>query len=376
MISSRPYIEGAWMTRHDGKYYLQYAIPGTEYNVYCDCAYVGDSPLGPFTPAKNNPFSYKPGGFINGAGHGSTLEDKSGNFWHIGSMRISHNHMFERRLGLWKVGFDKDGDMFCDQRYGDWPIDLDAPAFAKPEWMLLSYKKPVAVSAGCGAESITDEDVRTWWRAPDNAPGHWAEVDLGKEYDVRAIQLNFADDMLKQHMPAGTRESAEPEQTRYIDPIKHPTRWLLEGSLDGKEYFTIEDKRLAETDLAHDLILRETGLKARYIRLTVTQLPYGEPATLSGIRVFGICPGAAPEKAEFTAEITGDMDMNVAWKPLSGAHANILWGYAPDKLYHSYMVFEKSSQHIGALAKDAPVYVRVDTFNESGITEGDTVKVR
>ena len=68
------YIEGPWMTKHQSKYYLQYAAPGTEFNVYGDGVYVGDSPLGPFTYAPNNPFSYKPGGFINGAGHGSTVK--------------------------------------------------------------------------------------------------------------------------------------------------------------------------------------------------------------------------------------------------------------------------------------------------------------
>ena len=30
-----PYIEGAYMTKHDGKYYLQYAFPETQSNVYC-----------------------------------------------------------------------------------------------------------------------------------------------------------------------------------------------------------------------------------------------------------------------------------------------------------------------------------------------------
>src|SRR6185503_11311387 len=42
----KPFIEGAWMTKHRGKYYLQYAAPGTEYNVYANGTYVGDRPLG------------------------------------------------------------------------------------------------------------------------------------------------------------------------------------------------------------------------------------------------------------------------------------------------------------------------------------------
>lgn len=36
-------------------------------------------------------------------------------------MRISVNHDFERRIGIWPAGFDKDGELFCNQRYGDWP---------------------------------------------------------------------------------------------------------------------------------------------------------------------------------------------------------------------------------------------------------------
>ena len=52
-LSRRPYIEGAWMTAHQGKYYLQYAAPGTEWKSYADGVYVGTSPAGPFTYMEN-----------------------------------------------------------------------------------------------------------------------------------------------------------------------------------------------------------------------------------------------------------------------------------------------------------------------------------
>ena len=78
----KPYIEGAFMTKHNGKYYLQYASPATQFNTYCDGVYVADAPLGPFTLQQSNPFSSKPGGFMQGAGHGSTIQDADGNFWH------------------------------------------------------------------------------------------------------------------------------------------------------------------------------------------------------------------------------------------------------------------------------------------------------
>ena len=35
-----PYVEGAWMTKHGGKYYLQYGAPGTEFNAYANGTYV------------------------------------------------------------------------------------------------------------------------------------------------------------------------------------------------------------------------------------------------------------------------------------------------------------------------------------------------
>jgi beta-xylosidase len=75
-----PYIEGSWMTKHNGIYYLQYAAPGTEFRIYADGVYTSSSPKGPFTYANNSPVSFKPRGFVTGAGHGSTFQDKYGNW--------------------------------------------------------------------------------------------------------------------------------------------------------------------------------------------------------------------------------------------------------------------------------------------------------
>jgi beta-xylosidase len=58
-----PFMEGAWMNKHNGKYYLQYGAPGTEFSGYADGVYVSEHPLGPFTYQAHNPFSYKAGGF-------------------------------------------------------------------------------------------------------------------------------------------------------------------------------------------------------------------------------------------------------------------------------------------------------------------------
>ena len=378
-LSNRPYIEGAWMNKHDGKYYLQYACPGTQYNIYADGVYVSDKPLGPYKLAKNNPFSYKPGGFIPGAGHGSTMEDATGSLWHTATMRISVNYNFERRVGLWPAGFDKDGELFCNQRYGDWPMaieDFQADPWKNPQWMLLSCGKTMTASSaeeGKGAEKAAEENVQTWWRAASAQPGEWLQMDLGKAMDVRAIQINFADDKIDIEPPKPLVGNMTGK--RYIEERNLITRWKLEGSLDGDNYFMIEDKSDAKTDLPHDMVVREDGIQVRYLKLTVLAVPYDQPAAISGLRVFGIGDGEKPAVPTFTAECLDDLDMKVA---ITSDDAdvtgyNILWGHAEDKLYHSYMIFGKKEQKIGALIKGTDYFVRVDAFNENGITEGEVI---
>lgn len=380
-FGNSPYLEGPWMTKYRGKYYLQYAVTGTEHNVYADGVYVGDSPLGPFVPARNNPYSYKPGGFITGAGHGSTVEDRKEGFWHISTMRISRQHTFERRLGLWRAAFDEEGELCCDQRYGDWPMRIDAKIWEKPQWMLLSFRKPVRVSSGEGAEAVTDENIRTWWQAACAGKEEWVEIDLERPMDVHAVQINFGD-----HWAVEPEQGMEfvslLETRRCIDIRKKATRWLLEGSADGIRYDTLEDKSAADTDLSHDLIVWEEGRKMRFLRLRAMELPYGQNPCVSGIRVFGLDCGEKPEQIrEFEAVWEGAdqkkaLDLQVSWEDNGAVGCNILWGYAPDRLYHSYMVYAKTSQKIGALVQGSEVYMRIDSFNESGITEGIVKKVR
>lgn len=376
MFSDRPYIEGAWMDKHKGKYYFQYAAPGTQYNTYSDGVYVGESPLGPFTLAANNPYSYKPGGFLPGAGHGSTMQDEQGNWWHTATMRISVNHDFERRVGLWPAGFDEDGELFCNQRYGDWPMAAEGDPWRDPAWMLLSGGKTATASSfvpGREPEKATEENVQTWWRAASNSRDEWLCVDLGSVFDVHAVQVNFADDKIDIPCPGEIRPGS---QARYIEEQDYATQWKLEGSTDGESWFVIEDKSDAETDLSHDLIVSEEGFLARYLRLSNMAVPYGQNPCISGLRVFGLGDGEKPETPVFTAARMGDLDMLVQIKEQPDALGyNILFGSSPEKLYHSDMVFASGSHRIGALIKGRDYYVRVDAFNENGITQGNCIQL-
>lgn len=378
-IGTAPYIEGGWMNKFGGKYYLQYAAPGTEYNVYADGVYVSDRPLEGFRYAENNPYSYKPGGFITAAGHGSTFSDKFGNLWHAASMLIGIGHRFERRLGLFPAGVDKDGELFCNQRYGDFPLVIEEKKFdawKEPEDMLLSYKKQMTASSqeeGHPASRAVNESIRDWWRAKRGDPAPWIMVDLGDICKVSAVQINFADELEGRPIPENTDAVIGTYESRYIEDKQRFTRWILEGSTDGKTFEVLADKRNAQTDLPHDLVLTEGSY--RYIRLTVTELPFDQQAAVSGLRVFGRGNGLAPSAAELIrAERTDDLDAEIDWKGNAVGYT-VLWGHAPDKLYHSYTVYGAQSLTLRALNKGQRTWIRVDSFNENGISHGEVREI-
>ena len=157
----QPWVEGAWMTKHDDIYYLQYAAPGTCYKSYADGVFTSHSPKGPFVYEKYNPFCHKPSGFIRGAGHGNIFVDKNGNYWKTVTMVVSVAHKFERRVGVFPLGFRDDGQIYTLTYLGDYPQYLPG---LQPEphknnlvgWMLLSYKKKSDASSSLDNHPAVD----------------------------------------------------------------------------------------------------------------------------------------------------------------------------------------------------------------------------
>jgi len=285
--NAAPWIEGAWLNKHNGKYYLQYACPGTEYKSYADGVYVAESPLGTFKQAKNNPFACKPAGFITGAGHGNTFSDKYGNYWHIGTVTISVKHMFERRLALFPSFFDAEGELHCNTALGDFPMVIPNHRIKSgdelfPGWMLLSYKKDVEVSSsldGHSTESMTDEDIRTYWSAVTGSSDEWVKLDLGMNYDVYALQLNFAE---QNTTTLGRKDGLY---------FKH----TIEMSSDNKHWEKLVDNSENSSKNSHHYIQLEQKVKCRYLRLKNIRVADGCFA-LSGFRVFGKGNGNKPDK--------------------------------------------------------------------------------
>lgn len=378
------FIEGAFMNKWNGRYYLQYAAPATEVPTYGDGVYVGTSPLGPFIYQEHNPVSFKPGGFMTGAGHGSTIADKYGNLWHVSTMRVSVNANFERRVGLFPAGVDEDGIFFCNQNFSDYPLEIPAgrfdPRTVRPKWMLLSYRKTASASssvAGHPPELAFNENVRTCWCASGSA-GEWLQVDLGELYEVGAVQVNLADVDIPVKVVDKKLRSDITTSRRWIDLDRNRrTRWLLEASADGQSWFVLADKSRADTDLAHDYVELSQLVSLRYLRLTAVELPYGENFAVSGLRVFGKgnVPAPAAVGGVQTAMIDG-MTAKVSWDRVPDAQGyNVRFGIAPDKLYLSHMVYDAGSVLLTALNKGQSCYICVDSFGEGGVTAGETVQI-
>lgn len=359
------YIEGAWMTKYKGKYYLQYAAPGTEFNVYGDGVYTSDDPLGPYQYAPNNPVSFKPGGFINGAGHGSTVMGPEGHYWHFTTMALGVNIGWERRIGLFPTFFDKDGLMYCSSYFGDYPHY--APNVAEKMgkftgWMLLSYKKPVSVSSALdsfSSKNLVDEDIKTFWVAKENNAHQWIEIDLENSAKVFAIQVNYNDY----------------HSNLYGKIPNLYYRYTIEGSLDGKNWKTLVDRSDSYKDTPNDYVELPVPQTVRYIRYKNIHVPTPY-LSVSDLRVFGKGNGKLPGKiTNFKVNRNKDRrDATLTWNKQPGCQGyNILWGIAPDKLYQSWMVYDKNNLDMRCLSVDQVYYFSIEGFNENGVGERSKV---
>ena len=354
------YIEGPWLTKHNGRYYMQYGAPGTEFNVYADGVYIADHPLGSYSYAPNNPISFKPGGFMNGAGHGSTVLGPQNRYWHFVSMALSYNVNWERRLCMFPLYFDKDGLMYTDTYFGDYPyFGPSEPGNAGKfsGWMLLSYKKPATASSSLpehGPELLTDEKVKTFWVADKNNDRQWITIDLQNPATVHAIQINYFD--YKSNLYGK------------IDGLRH--RYLIETSADGKNWEIAIDKRKSYTDTPNDYVELPFAVKTRFIRYKNIEVPTLNLA-ISDIRVFGLGEGKKPEKVTgFNVERKTDRrDALITWKPVKNAQGyNIRWGIAPDKLYSSWLIYGENELLLKALTTDQRYWFAIEAFNENGIS--------
>jgi len=366
---SPSYMEGAWLTKVRGRYYLQYGAPGSEFNAYANGTYVSDSPLGPFSYAPWNPVAYRPGGFAEGVGHGSTFADAHGNWYNSGTSWVGYNWGMERRIVIYPARFEDDGQFHASTRFGDWPRlvpsgpvrDLDTLFTG---WMLLSYRKPLTASSTLADFSpgrASDEDPRTFWVAGSKRGGETLTMDLGGVRTIRALQVNFADY----------------NSGRFADAADIYTEFELQGSLDGRSWSPLARTDSPRRDRPNAYFELPQAARARFVRYVHGHVGAAHLA-ISDLRVFGSAEGRAPAvPGKISAARQRDQrDAIVRWNAVPGATGyNVRWGHRRDRLVQSYQLWADelgtgptAEKQIRALNVGVPYWFAVEAFNESGVS--------
>lgn len=362
----QPFLEGATVNKHNNKYYLQYGAPATEFSGYADGVYVSGNPLTGFAYQSHNPFSYKPGGFARGAGHGASYQDHFGNWWHVSTLILGQKNNFERRIGIWPAGFDQDDVLYCNTAYGDYPTFLPQKSANHQNglfagWMLLNYNKPVQVSSTLGgyqANFAVDEDIKTYWCAQTADKNEWFQTDLGEISTVNAIQINYADHDV---------EFMGKTLGKYH-------QYQILASNDGEKWTVVVDKSANKTDVPHDYIELEKPIQTRFLKLVNRHMPTGKFA-LSGFRVFGKGSGKTPEMVKRFVALRADPKKNgerrsawIRWQQSDDADGYVIYfGKSPDKLYGSIMVYGKNEYFFTGMDRTDAYYFQIEAFNNNGI---------
>ncbi len=364
-----PWIEGPWMLKHNGKYYLQYAAIGLEFLSYSHGVYVADNPMGPFEYSPHNPLTFKTTGFAPGAGHGSTFHDKNGQLWTICMIPSYYGGRGGAEMSLFPTAVDAEGVMHSNTAFGDYPqyypgVKEDAVDNNFTGWMLLSQKKYVEVSStleGYRAANAVDENFMTHWCAETGDPGEYMTVDLGKECNIYAMQVNF------------TQQDVERAAGGFggfggggggLDQYQSYT---VQVSNDNQNWSMLLDKSNITQDLRHDYTELDEPVKARYVKLTNVFTHDGGKFAVMDFRIFG-----NPDVAKFTkvndvfiARNPEDMrDVTLTWQPVAGADGYVVrYGIEPNKLYNNYMIYDDYTITIHSLNRSEEYFFEVEAFD-------------
>ena len=367
-----PWIEGPWMTKHNGKYYLQYAAIGLEFLSYSHGVYVSDSPTGPFTYSPHNPLTFKTSGFAVGAGHGSTFHDKNGNLWTICMIPGNYGGGRGSELAIYPTAVDKDGVMHSETAFGDWPqywpgsrsnVGVDNWT----GWKLLSYKKKVEVSSTFEnyiPSKGVDEDFMTCWAAETGDPGEYFCVDLGKVADIRAIQVNF-DHIGAEQPQRGGFGGFGPQPTP-----EHYQNYTVEVSVDKNTWILVENKPNNKQEFRHVYIELPAPVNARYVKVTNLGTYDGAKFCMKDLRVFGNPKAGKSTVVKDVKVVRNANDRREAtllWDPVPNADGYIVrYGLSKNKLYNSYIVYDDNFLRMHSLNTEADYVFSVESF-DSGL---------
>lgn len=306
------WVEGPWLQKRKGIYYLEYSASGTQWKTYAEGYYTAKSPMGPFTYAPNNPVLRKTDGLVTGTAHGSIVEGPNGTFWQFYTI-VLNNPPGGRRIGMDPVVFDKRGNMSVhitdtpqwapgvvadpgkDGDSGSIPITINKMR-AMNALSKFSSQQP-----GRDAAYAIDNSSGTWWEpsATDAQPTLTIELSPATRFDV--VQL-FTIDSMRLMFTGGNRFGGRGAAGATNNATSAPSgattaafQYKLETSLDGEHFMTVLDQ--SANSVVRNTIFEEIPpTKCRFVRLTVVDWPRTTPLGIIEFTVFGKPADSLPAK--------------------------------------------------------------------------------
>lgn len=299
------WIEGPWLQKHNGIYYLQYSASGTQWKTYAEGYYTAKSPMGPFIYASNNPLLRKTEDLVTGPAHGSVVEGPDGQLWQFYTIVLS-NPPGGRRIGMDRVIFDKSGNMEVTvtdtPQWG--PGAIIDPAKGNSGSIPVTINKVNAMNAlskfssqqpGHEAAYAVDNSSGTWWEPmpTDTLPTLLIELSPATRFDV--VQL-FNIDGVRLMFNGGRRGLGRPSaattattatvKAAPAQPSTYIYQYRIEVSMDGKTFVPALDQ--IKNTLSRNTIFEEIPVvKCRFVRLTITNWPRTTPLGILEFTVFG-----------------------------------------------------------------------------------------
>lgn len=271
------FIEGAWMVKVNGTYYLTYSCAGTEFSTYAMGCYKSKSPLDGFVCQKNNPVSRKTCGLIRGTGHGSIVRGPENTLWVFYTVAMTYAGDLERRIGFDPAGIDENGDLYtlAGSEIPQWApgIKRTPEKGNSADLDCISARKGVrATSFKEGRDPLyaLDESMLTWWQPGDDDECPILEIAFRGRYEVSAFRILWRENGLdpKNGVPGGA------------------IRYTVETSMDCEQWITACDKSESCDDYAVDYQVIPT-VTAKFIRIRILGAPKGIHPGLIDFSVFG-----------------------------------------------------------------------------------------
>jgi hypothetical protein len=259
------WMEGAWMLKRNGRYYLTYSAAGTQYRTYAMGCYTSSSPLGDFTPQKRNPILRTVDGLVTGTAHGCIVPGPENQLWAFYCVRSSVVHGFERRIGMDRAFIDANEELYVLEATsspqwlpGRTPSDKSASFEA---FIPQNISQPAVASSSAPnlrARLAVDNDLLTWWEPAASDVRPTLTCMLEAPARISAVRLVWRDVGL--------------DIGRGVVP--GPFRYLVEAETEPGVWQVILDRSKSQEDLLVDY--RETvPTVTSKVRLTVVAWPKG-----------------------------------------------------------------------------------------------------